>query len=156
MKVVINRCFGGFSLSPLAVKRLAELQGRPCFFFDQDYKGLKVTHTPVAMPSEKSFLWGAFDTDDLSLIAGPSAEAWAAMTLEEKQKSNADYSSRSLSSQPEKRDDPLLVQVVEELGEKANGRCADLEIVEIPDGVEWEIDEYDGNERVHETHRSWP
>jgi len=33
MKVAINACFGGFGLSPLAVKRLAELQGRECHFF---------------------------------------------------------------------------------------------------------------------------
>ncbi len=34
------------------------------------------------------------------------------------------------------RDDPILVQVVEELGETANGSCAELEVTEIPDGVE--------------------
>ena len=27
--------------------------------------------------------------------------------------------------------------------------------VEIPDGVQWEIDEYDGGERVAECHRTW-
>lgn len=58
------------------------------------------------------------------------------------------------------RHDPLLVQVVEELGpdkhrEGASGRCAQLHIVEIPDGVQYEIDEYDGMESIHEIHRSW-
>lgn len=38
MKVVINKCFGGFGLSPLGKKRLAELQGRKCFFYKCDYK----------------------------------------------------------------------------------------------------------------------
>jgi hypothetical protein len=46
------------------------------------------------------------------------------------------------------RDDPILVQVVEELGEAANGDCAELYIVEIPAGTRYRIDEYDGNERV--------
>jgi hypothetical protein len=54
-----------------------------------------------------------------------------------------------------KRDDPILIQVVKELGKEANGSCAELEIVEIPDGINWEIDEYDGMERVEEAHRSW-
>jgi hypothetical protein len=33
MKIAINVSFGGFSLSRAGVKRLAELQGRPCYFF---------------------------------------------------------------------------------------------------------------------------
>jgi len=32
---------------------------------------------------------------------------------------------------------------------------ADLKIVEIPDGTNYEIDEYDGNEHVAEVHRTW-
>lgn len=53
------------------------------------------------------------------------------------------------------RDDPDLVAVVEELGVSANGRFADLEIVEVPDSVVWEIGEYDGKEWVAEVHRKW-
>ena len=45
--------------------------------------------------------------------------------------------------------------MIEELGELANGRCAELRIVEIPDDVEWEINEYDGMETVDECHRKW-
>lgn len=53
------------------------------------------------------------------------------------------------------RDDPDLIAVVEELGRAADGRHANLEIVEIPDGVEWQIEEYDGLEHVAEKHRVW-
>jgi len=54
------------------------------------------------------------------------------------------------------RNDPILVQAVEELGtEKASGKYASLKIVEIPDDIEYEIDDYDGRESIHETHRSW-
>ena len=49
----------------------------------------------------------------------------------------------------------MLVDVVERLGKKANGESAELKVVEIPDGVEYEIDEYDGVESIHEKHRSW-
>jgi hypothetical protein len=54
------------------------------------------------------------------------------------------------------RDNPNLVRVVEKLGEKANGPGASLLVVEIPNGVEWEIQEYDGAEWVAERHRTWP
>lgn len=53
------------------------------------------------------------------------------------------------------RNDEALVNVVEKLGVAANGFCASLKIVEIPDGVEWEIQEYDGFEWVAEKHRTW-
>ena len=53
------------------------------------------------------------------------------------------------------RDDPALVQVVEELGDDAAGRYSELRIVEIPDDVEWHIAEYDGLEHVAENHRTW-
>jgi hypothetical protein len=54
------------------------------------------------------------------------------------------------------RNDPALVQVVEELVDAANGYLARLSIVEIPNDVEWEISEYDGYEHVVEKHRTWP
>lgn len=53
------------------------------------------------------------------------------------------------------RDSPHLVQTVEELKEQADGRFAQLKVVEIPDDVEWTIDEYDGLEWVAEAHRTW-
>lgn len=54
-----------------------------------------------------------------------------------------------------KRDDPVLVQVVRELGKAANGKFSELAVVTIPDGVEWEIHDYDGVETIEEAHRSW-
>lgn len=53
------------------------------------------------------------------------------------------------------RDDAVLVQVVETLGEQANGVHARLKVVEVPADVRWEIAEYDGNEWVAEVHRRW-
>lgn len=53
------------------------------------------------------------------------------------------------------RDDPDLIEVVEELGSLANGFAAELKIVEIPDDVEWQIEDYDGNEHIAEKHRTW-
>lgn len=48
-----------------------------------------------------------------------------------------------------KRTDPRLVEVVETLGEEANGNFAELEIVEIPDeATDWDMQEYDGIESL--------
>jgi hypothetical protein len=53
------------------------------------------------------------------------------------------------------RDDENLVKVVETLGSAANGNYSRLKVVEIPDGVNWFIEEYDGREHVAERHRTW-
>jgi hypothetical protein len=53
------------------------------------------------------------------------------------------------------RNDPILVSVVEDLGEKAFGLYSKLKVIEIPDGIEWFISEYDGIEHVAEKHRTW-
>ena len=54
------------------------------------------------------------------------------------------------------RGDPRLVAAVEKLGsETASGNCAKLEIVDVPEGIDIEWDEYDGIESIHEAHRSW-
>jgi hypothetical protein len=38
MKIVINDCFGGYSLSPIAMQELAKLKGKECYFFTTDLK----------------------------------------------------------------------------------------------------------------------
>ena len=53
------------------------------------------------------------------------------------------------------RDCPVLVAMVEEQGTAVNGGFADLKIVEVPEDVNWYIEEYDGNEHVAERHRTW-
>ena len=95
-KIVINKCFGGFSLSDEAKRLILEKADFPLYH-------------------------------DI--------------------KENCD---RDIA-----RSHPLLVDVVEELGSKAWGDHAELKIVEIPEDVEWEIQEYDGVEHVAEKHGKW-
>ena len=82
---------------------------------------------------------------------------------------NSDFGGFGLSEQAEEwlkergvedpddleRDDPLLVECVGTLGEEANGRFSELKIVEIPDDVDYLIEDYDGREHVAEKHRTW-
>lgn len=134
MKIVINKCYGGFSLSPKAVKLLSEKQGKPCYFFKTDYTNGQSKYIPMHddMPNDGLF-WHAFT------IKNPNDASWE----------------HNITNRPSDRTDPLLIQVVEELGEEADGSCAELKVIDIPDDVEYTIEEYDGNEHIAEKHKTW-
>lgn len=55
----------------------------------------------------------------------------------------------------ESRTCPILIYVVEAMGESASSRFSRLKIVDVPEGVKWQIEEYDGREWVAEVHRTW-
>ena len=74
---------------------------------------------------------------------GFSLSTAAIERYEELAKQSLDWHGRELE-----RDDPILVQVVEELGELANGDFAELRIYNVTSGTKWRISEYDGNECV--------
>lgn len=136
-KIVINACFGGFSLSHEAVLRYAEL------------KGVTVHTKPLGFGT--GYLYATIPWDEM-----PEApEPWHEETIEKRIAFNQAYAKHQFYDRDFPRDDPHLVQVVEELGAKASGECAKLKIVKIPDDVKWEISEYDGMESVEEVHRSW-
>ena len=139
MKIVINTCFGGFNLSRKAVKRMAELQGRECFIFINDYKNKR-----FIFDDDKTIFWVAFD------IPNPNKVLYNNKII-----NNTLYKKHCISNKPDTRTDLLLIQVVEELGKEANGSYSELKVIEIPDGIEYEIEEYDGNEYIAEKHRTW-
>ena len=96
MKVVINSCYGGFSLSKKGSERLNELEKN------------------AQVDPKYGFVYNT------------------------------------------ERHNPNLIKVVEELGKEANGSCANLQIIEIPDGVDYTVKDYDGFEWIAERHRTWP
>jgi hypothetical protein len=54
------------------------------------------------------------------------------------------------------RNDSRLVEFITRYGsEAASAAHANLVIIEIPDDVDWTIEEYDGYEHVAERHRVW-
>ena len=142
MKVVINNCYGGFGLSHEGMMRYGEIKGTALYpEHDSQFPSLKlVTYWTVPQDKRPKLL-----TD----------EEFYAAPMEERKASNEAYGKLTMSCREISRDDPVLVQLVEEMGKDADGKCARLKVIEIPDGVNWELDEYDGLESVHEVHRSW-
>ena len=132
MKVVINKCYGGFGLSIEAQKKIAEIGCKHIKkISDKEYfRDSKKTEEEKAKSCE---------------FTGTPREN--GIIISDEHRSTYEYSSSRSCS--------VLVKVVEEMGEKANGKFAELKIVEIPDGIDFEIEEYDGREWVAEKHRTW-
>ena len=140
MKVVINRCYGGFGLSHEAVMRYFEIKG--------------ITVYPEQDKDHWEF-WTYWIVKPEDRVESKEGEAFYSMSMEDRAAYNKKRSEQSVYERDIARHDPALVQVVEEMGDKANGTYAKLEVVEIPDDVQWDIEEYDGMERVAEQHRTW-
>ena len=141
--VVINKQHGGFGLSQAGIQRYLEIKELEfyCKHNDHTKRGF-LNPTYWLVPEDQQ-------------LQEPSAETWHSMTLAERQQHNKLWESYTFSDRDLDRDDPVLVQVVKEMGPDAGGRFAALKIVEIPADVEWQIEEYDGLEWVAEKHRTW-
>ena len=134
MKILINTCFGGYGLSHEAMLRYAELKG-------------------IAVYPENS-LGGLYTYWLVPESERVDQSNWLSMSKEEQKASSKLYKEQTLYSK-DFRTDPTMIQVVEELGAKANGRFAELKLVEIPDGMNYTIEDYDGMEHIAEVHRTW-
>lgn len=144
MKVVINKCFGGFGLSPLAMVELIKLgspiiESYPAIEYyggnnpkiDRDWKANYERDLTAAVNEIEGYKFGLFST---------------------LYKDEMVYNYKRAD---EFRTDPLLVKVVKKLGKRANGYCADLKIIDVPVTVKFQIEEYDGLEHIAEVHQTW-
>lgn len=137
MKIVINQCYGGYSLSEAAYEKLIEY-GVPVVKYIAPERD---PETGLYPPEEHGKV--VFDRD---------LEEATAINLAMRELGGRYWTHWARDD----RTNPLVIRAVEELGsEAASGRLAELKIVEIPDGVDWELDEYDGIETVRERSRSW-
>ena len=133
VRVVYNAKFGGFNLSREACERYWELKGQQVWIEqDKQFKSLYMFTVWLVPPEER--------------IKQP--ENWHSLPLEERIAFNKKYSEQTWDYDDVARHDPILVQVVEELGDKADGMCAKLAIEEV--SGPYRIDEYDGLETVVE------
>ena len=117
-KIVFNTCFGGASLSDKAIERYAELKGITLYKSPEE----PIYGTNYYLCTEEVY-----------------------NTLSDLEKRDFYFYSHDIFRD---RTDPVLVQVIEELGDAANGWSADLQICELPAGTKYHIDEYDGIETV--------
>ena len=142
MKVAYNNCFGGFGLSNLALTEFAKKKGINLTWYEQigyKHRGNELYKKVKGIPSGSSM-----NTYPLTEDAGDEIN----------QLPNDAFYYPSFYDN-ESRCDKDLIDIIEVMGDEANGMCADLCIAEIPDGASFEITEYDGNESVEPPRMSW-
>jgi len=144
-RIVINTCYGGFHPSAKAIMRWAELSGIEMHVINEINMMKRNWNEPahykeITIEEAKSLYFVNFCTKPLNpdgTIPDKSFWSW------------------NINDEKKFRTDPYFIQAVEELGVEANSEVSKLRIVEIPDEVEWIIEEYDGVEWIAETHRTW-
>jgi hypothetical protein len=128
-KIVISKTYGGFGLSEVAIRRYFEI------------KGQKVWLEPETLYTQ---VWLVPPEERVKELPGE----WCDHPLSVRQEHNRLYDEQVWCARNLDRTDPILVQVVEELGQVAAGRHANLVIEELSKGTLYRIEEYDGYESI--------
>lgn len=144
MKIVLNKCFGGFSISVKCAELMAEMGNKQAA---NELKEWKQSNT-----------WIKYYLKHGTWPKGCPKDRQGSLAIDAKYSKHArffgfGYTKGFDGGYP--RDSKELVSAVEQLGDDASGELSELQVVEIPDGISYEIDEYDGIETIHESHRSW-
>ena len=153
MKVVVNKCYGGFGLSVKALMKLIEMKSdiiekttvQHYYCGSDDYKK---RNAPCYNPNWKEKFEKDSKDKKSDVGNGFYTFGWGETLTDDKFIYDIDIYRLDRSNKD-------LITVIEDMGEEVNGNHAELKVIEIPDGVEYEIDEYDGIESIHEVHRSW-
>lgn len=129
-KVILNKGYGGFELSRKAYELYAKKKGLELYTYTSTIENDKWKYKY----SDGSDFFMTYFTKDF----GNNVEI-----------SKEDYEKYVLYLSETAREDKTLIEVVEELGKKASGRCGELKIVKIPDNAFFIIDNYDGIETLY-------
>ncbi|MBS6168851.1 MAG: hypothetical protein KIC65_09595 [Firmicutes bacterium] len=145
MKIIINRKYGGFWISNIALEELMQRKGETICFYEMTFDDSdKYTYTKTDASNNNLFV--AAICNDFGDVFIP----------ENDEQSDEFYKHIIRGNDWRWRTDTDLINLIVEKGsEFVSSPLSSLEIVEIPDDIEWEIEEYDGMEWISEKHRSW-
>lgn len=137
-KVLLNKCYGGFDVSQEGYKLYAKKLGLKLYHYKLNHDDW--TYEKVGEDDKYSYFSVYLTHDYGEKVDTSKIDRKYLLDL------NSDY-----------RENSILIEVVEELGDSANGPCGKLAVVEIPDDVaaDYVIDNYDGIETLHKRVQEW-
>lgn len=152
-KVVINRCYGGFGLSEQLAIELFKRKNNIEEVFVYAIKEYDGEEYNLISNIEFKDNGRIKEEDCLSLYV--CTKNLGKITTEKELYSHGAEYLLSLQQNAD-REDKDLIELIEYLGEKKSSHIySELEIIEIPDDVQYEIYYNDGLEEIHEIHRIW-
>ena len=136
-KILLNKCYGGFSVSRKAYELYAKKKGFDLFIYKLEIKTGNLFYIKT---NDDNSLYTTYTNKDLGdVVKGYIAD-------EDRVELNDTM-----------REDETLIEVVEELGAEANSKFSSLVIVKVPESVakDYVIDNYDGIETLHKRVQIW-
>lgn len=127
MKIILNKKYGGFGASYEAYKLYAEKKGLPLYLYSGNFCLNKYRKV-----NELTTDFGIYTTEDNGDQFDNDKKIDGELNLDESM-----------------RTDKTFIEVVKELGSKANDRFSNLVIVTIPNKSHYIIDECDGFETLY-------
>ena len=140
-KVILNKCYGMFQVSPRGYSLYAKKIGKQMYC----YRG--------SHDSENGLVYVKERLDEF--IKGKPTLFYFYSTINHGDKVTCSLCKNNFEGclilDEKHRFDPVLIEVIEELGDEASSVFSKLQIVEIPDDVieDYMIDDYDGFEMLH-------
>ena len=140
MKIVLNGCYGGFSLSYEAMYLYLQAKNKEAFFY---------ADIPVYDKNTGCLINRLYKRITLSEINQYRQSSYIYCTTEDQGEVLDWFPKNIFSSSNLDRTDPLLITIVEVMGtQAASGPYAHLCIEELPAGTQYKIDNYDGMEEL--------
>lgn len=133
-KVILNKCFGGFMPSRKAYELYAKKKGLEFYIYEISIDNREMKYHKVD------------ETDSMFIVYLTKDYGDVIDSINNKDRLYLDENHR---------EDATLIEVIEELGDDASSDISSLKIVEIPDDLDYVIDNYDGIETLHQRVQEW-
>ena len=145
MKIIINSKHGGFGISNIALVELMQKKGLEIYFYE------------MVFDNSDKFTYVKTNAANKNLFVTAACKDFGEVFIPENDEQSDEFYECFIQTRDLKwRTDNDLINLLEEKGSDfVSSPLSSLKVLEIPDDVEWEVEEYDGSEWISEKHRTW-
>lgn len=159
-KIVINNCFGGFSVSPEIAIELFKIENKleKVFIYSSINEGEcdSIMYDYARIDNVSFDKFGRFKNDMLMNFEVYLSSENIGTFIKHNQLKNTVSKYLLTAMQEIDRENIHLIDMIAKFGvDRCSGEYSNLKVVEIPSDIEYQIEDCDGNEWIAEKHRIW-